>query len=245
MTAKAKSNLDSQKNRARAILRSISRESGLIRRMHLLADRFVGRPYIVNSLIGGPHKPEKFVVNLEAFDCVTLVESILALARSTSSTGFLKELKQIRYRQGLVDWTARLHYFSDWMKSNQRRRIIRIRTRGAGSHSSEKTLTALKGLPARKVRIQIVPKSKLARARRRISNGSIVAFGALRSGLDFFHTGLLFFPKLSVGPLEEMVLYHASRDAKKVVAEPLYNFLQRNRMRGVAFAVPCGPGDVR
>ncbi len=81
-----------------------------------------------------------------------------------------------------------------------------------------------------------MPKSKLALARRRISNGSIVAFGALRSGLDFFHTGLLFFPKLSVGPLEEMVLYHASRDAKKVVAEPIYDFLQRNRMREITFA---------
>ncbi len=213
--------------------------------MHRLADMFVGRPYIANSLIGGPHEPEKLVVNLEAFDCVTFIESILALARSSSPTGFIKELKEIRYRQGLVDWAARLHYFSDWMKSNQRRGIVRIRTHGAGSHSSEKTLTAIKGLPARKVQFQIVPKSKLPLARRRISNGSIVAFGALRSGLDFFHTGLLFFPKLSVGPLEEMVLYHASRDAKKVVAEPIYDFLQRNRMRGIAFADPCGPGDVR
>ena len=131
------------------------------------------------------------------------------------------------------------------MKNNQRRGIIRIRTRGAGSHSSEKTLTALKGLPARKVRFQIVPKSKAHQARRRITDGSIVAFGALRSGLDFFHTGLLFFPKMPGDRFKEIVLYHASREARKVVAEPLYDFLQINRMRGIAFAAPQDSGDVR
>jgi len=245
MALEVKYNLDSHKKRARAILRAISRESDVIRRMQRLANMFVGSPYIANSLIGGPHQTEKLVVNLEAFDCVTFVESTLALARSTSPTGFINELKRIRYRQGLIDWTARLHYFSDWMKSNQQHGIIRIRTRGTGSHSIKKNLTNLKGLPARAVRFQIVPKSKAHLARRRISNGSIVAFGSMRFGLDFFHTGLLFFPKLPAGRLKEMVLYHASRDAKKVIAEPVYDFLHRNRMRGIAFAVPCSPGGVR
>jgi len=245
MTSKTVNNLDSQKKRARVILRAISNESDITNRMQKLADIFVGRPYIANSLIGGPNEPEELVVNLKAFDCVTFIESVLALARGKSPAGFLSELKEIRYRHGLVNWASRLHYFSDWMKSNQRRGIVRIRTRGAGSYSIEKTLADFKGLPARTVRFQIVPKSKVHLARRRIANGSIVAFASLRSGLDFYHTGLLFFPEMSVGSLKEMVLYHASRDTKKVVAEPVYDFLKRNRMRGIAFAVPRYPGDVR
>ena len=197
--------------------------------MRKTADAWVGRPYVSDSLIGGPDEPEKLVVNLEAFDCVTFIESILALARSRSRKGFIDELKRTRYREGRVEWSSRLHYFSDWMKSSQKRGAINIRTRGPGSRIIETKLGVVEGLPERRVRFHVVPKQKVHLARRRISDGSIVAFASTRSKLDFFHTGLIFNE-------EGMLLYHASRKAKKVIAEPLTDYLKRNRMRGIAFA---------
>ena len=128
-----------------------------------------------------------------------------------------------------MEWPARLHYFSDWMKSNQKRGVIKIRTRGPGSRSIEAKLDVIPGLPARRVRFHVVPKSKINLARRRIADGSVVAFASTRSGLDFFHTGLIF---IEGG----LMLYHASRKAGKVIAEPLEKYLKRNRMRGIAFA---------
>jgi hypothetical protein len=128
-----------------------------------------------------------------------------------------------------VDWSARLHYFSDWMKYNQRRGALKIRTRGPGSRPIETGLGVIEGLPLRRARFHVVPKQKIHLARRRITDGSIVAFASTRSKLDFFHTGLIFIS-------DELMLCHASRKAKKVIAEPLERYLKRNRMRGIAFA---------
>lgn len=199
------------------------------RRMRKVADAWAGRPYTASPLIGGPDQPERLVVNLQAFDCVTFIECVLAAARSRSRKGFEEELKNTRYRGGRVEWSSRLHYFSDWMNSNQKRGAIRIRTRGPGSHSIETGLDVIKGLPARRVRFHVVPKQKIHLARRRISDGSIVAFASTRAKLDFFHTGLVFNE-------DGLLLYHASRKAKKVIVEPLPDYLKRNRMRGIAFA---------
>lgn len=200
-----------------------------LHRMRRIAEAWLGRPYIANSLVGGPDRPEKLVVNLQAFDCVTFIECVIAKARSRSRKELIEELKKIRYRGGRVEWSARLHYFSDWMKSNQKRGVIKIRTRGPGSHSIEARLGVIEGLPERSVRLQVVPKQKLHLARRRIRDGSVVAFASTRSKLDFFHTGLVFIE-------DGLMLFHASRKAKKVIAEPLGKYLKRNRMRGIAFA---------
>ncbi len=233
-----------------AILRLIGYETDVARRMRRLAEVFRGAPYVANSLVGGPDEPEQLVVQLKAFDCVTLVENTLALARSTTPAGFVDELKKTRYQGGEVEWAARLHYFSDWLKSNEKRGAVRNRTRGAGSRSIESWLGTLAGLPVRRTRLHVVPKGKIHLAQRRISNGSIVAFASVRAKLDFFHAGLLFreaseASEASGSPAEEMTLCHASRSAGKVLAEPLGDFLKRNRMRGIAFAAPMGTGDFR
>src|SRR5688572_23463024 len=82
---------------------------------------FVGAPYIPGSLeVEGP---ERLVVNLRSFDCVTFVESMLALARTVRSGGhypeFTRELLRIRYRDGkLAGYPSRLHYFSEWIANN-------------------------------------------------------------------------------------------------------------------------------
>jgi hypothetical protein len=223
-----------------ALHASVGAEADTGRRMQTLAAALTGRPYVSHPLVGSASEDEQLVVGLSAFDCVTWVESILALARSRSNKGFVAELRRIRYREGRVTWSSRLHYFSDWMGHNHRRGAIKIRTRGAGSRSILVTLGTLAGLPTRSVRIQVVPKHRIRQARRRIGNGSIVAFATVRSRLDFFHTGLLF-----GAPGEEITLCHASRSKGRVVAEPLDRYLKRNRMRGIAFATPLGRGGYK
>ncbi len=200
--------------------------------MRLAAMGLLGRPYAADTLIGGPQERERLVVNLAGFDCVTLVEIVLALARSQSPTGFLRELRQTRYRDNRVAWTSRLHYFSDWMTSNQRRGAVQIRTRGKGSRLIDTRLDLIPGLPPRRASFHVVPKRRLPTAQARIDHGAIVAIASVRARLDFFHTGLLF--DQADGP----TLVHASRRAGEVIAEPLADFLQRNRTRGIAFASP-------
>lgn len=230
---------------ARILHGLIAREKDVALRMSKIADFLLGRPYLVNPLGGGANQPERWVVRLDAFDCVTFVETTLALARTRSNRAFVHELRNTRYRAGRVDWLFRLHFFSDWIASNQRRGAIVVRSRGTGSHLIQKNLDFLEGFPAHRVRFHVVPKRDIRGALPRVANGTIVAFASLRSNLDFFHVGLLFFSGSTRGTVADLRLYHASRSAGEVIAEPLADFLERNRMRGIAFASPKDPGGFR
>src|SRR5215510_10004478 len=61
-------------------------------RLRLITARLLGAPYLPHPLIGSATEPEVFTVTLQGFDCVTLVETALALA-----------------------WAERLHYATDWL----------------------------------------------------------------------------------------------------------------------------------
>ena len=91
MSAKKTIDCGSWEQAVDAIHRLVAGEPKLARRVRKVADAFLGRPYVIDPLIGGPEVPEKLVVQFEAFDCVTFIESVLALAKSRSKTGFLTE----------------------------------------------------------------------------------------------------------------------------------------------------------
>ena len=88
---------------------------------------FLGAPYIPATLeISGP---ERLVVKLRGFDCVTLVEHALSLARLAAEADpalaadedrfrarYRAELARLRYREGEPDgYLSRLHYFTEWL----------------------------------------------------------------------------------------------------------------------------------
>lgn len=225
----------SQKQEIQSIHRAIAKENDTRRRFCLIAQRFLGRSYLANPLGGGLGQPEKLEVNLKGFDCVTLVETSLALARSRSIKGFLHELRHLRYRNGHIAWSHRLHYFYDWLVHNQKRGAVRIRSRGEGSRPVTVTLKLLKGFSPRRARFHVVPKMALKCALPRILDGTIVAFASTRAGLDFFHVGILAWSQRK-GQKSYLTMTHAPRSIGKVFQEPLDCFLGRNRTRGIAFA---------
>src|SRR6185295_1303413 len=89
-------------------------------RIEVLSRFFLGRPYTINPLIGSFEKPEVFTATLEGFDCVTYVETILALYRASSVDEFIKRLRKIRYEGGRVEWEHRNHYMTEWIRNNSR-----------------------------------------------------------------------------------------------------------------------------
>ena len=208
-------------------------------RVQRLAEALLGRPYAADPLIGSRHEREALVTGVSGFDCVTFVETVLALARSRSPAGFREEIVQLRYRGGVIAWAERLHYFSDWLAENQRRGALEIDTQGPGAVTIEARLAVLEGLPPRNTRFEVVPVLDLERALPRIANASIAAFASEREGLDYFHVGLLFFE-----PPAELMMVHAAQSLGAVGKEPLAAFLARNRTRGISFARPLAPGRI-
>ena len=84
-----------------------------------------GTRYLGYTLIGGPQRPEQFIVRDDGFDCVTFCETVLAAARAESHDKFDSVLKTIRYHDGVVSWHERNHYFFEWGQHNVEKRSSR------------------------------------------------------------------------------------------------------------------------
>ncbi|HEV2149466.1 MAG TPA: N-acetylmuramoyl-L-alanine amidase-like domain-containing protein, partial [Longimicrobiaceae bacterium] len=101
----------------------------------------VGTPYEAFTLEaylkagGSPVRTEPLTLSLTRFDCVSLVESCLAVARVAAGAGargealwdaFGREMERMRYRGGVREgYVSRLHYFSEWISDNARRGLAR------------------------------------------------------------------------------------------------------------------------
>ena len=90
---------------------------------------FRGRPYRTGTL--DAPTTETLVARFDGFDCVTFVETALALARGaqasdTTYAGFARRLAEQRYRGGgPVGYCGRLHYFTEWITDNATRGHVR------------------------------------------------------------------------------------------------------------------------
>ena len=170
---------------------------------------------------------------MNAFDCVTYIESILALARSGTYDEFAKWLRKIRYERGRVAWNRRNHYITGWIRSNTREGIVRPVPLPAGSVVvRERVLTLLPGLPARKVQVKAVPKVSLHRLEGSVRTGDLIFFASTRKNLDVFHGGIV------IRNGERLRLRHAVRSRGSVVEQDLNEFLRANRMTGVILIRP-------
>lgn len=183
--------------------------------MATIGRRFVGAPYVPKTL--DPPGPERLIVNLRTFDCVTYVESMLALGRVIRSGSrdfgdFVEELRRIRYRDGLGGaYPQRLHYFSDWIATNDRKGIIDDITPSLGAaldssridfmtahadlyaqladSANRSAIAAIEAELSSRPRAWI-PEARIAAAAAGISDGDIIAATSTLPGLDIAHTGL-------------------------------------------------------
>lgn len=87
----------------------------------------LGKPYVAGTLDQTPDA-ETLQVSLDGFDCVTYAETVLALSRTLALQGsaatFERELAALRYRHGEPAYCERLHYFTDWIRSNAARGVV-------------------------------------------------------------------------------------------------------------------------
>jgi len=214
--------------------------------------RFLGTPYETETL--EREGPEELVVNLRAFDCVTFVENTVVLAGliragKTAFRDYAAALERIRYRGGRRDgYPSRLHYFTDWLRDNGRKGVIREITRELGGIPFRKAFHELTdhreahpplraAAAFRRMRIveaacsrrtlHCVPKADLPGIEKRIENGDIIAVVTDADGIDVSHTGI------AVRLRGRLHFLHASSRAGKVVLSDitLHRYLQARRAR--------------
>ena len=175
---------------------------------------FLGAPYRENTL-DGPGR-ERLIVDLRAFDCTTFVETVLALVRSASSgkfraAEFRRNLQRIRYRGGKIDgYASRLHYFTDWLADNQKKKVLRDVSRILGGVHARKKIDFMtahreryaslkRENQAKKMRqterrlsrrpFYMIGKERASQIQNGIQPGDIIAFTTSQEGLDVAHVG--------------------------------------------------------
>jgi cell wall-associated NlpC family hydrolase len=190
-----------------------------------------GAPYAAPALVGSATEPEVFTASLDGFDCVTYVETVLALARASTPADFARELRAIRYDGGRVEWRRRNHYMTGWIRSNARGgRLRALAVKGSVRH--ERLLDAVPGLPRVRARFTCLPKRFVPRLSKDLRTGDLVFFASTKPSLDVFHCGLL----VNAGGAWRM--RHAARSLNGAVEQDLAEFLAQYRMSGVLFARP-------
>lgn len=221
---------------------------------------FINRPYKAKTL-EYPGK-EKLIVNVSAFDCTTFVETVLALARCAasgkiSSREFRKNLKLIRYRYGKINgYSSRLHYFTDWLRDNEKKKILIEISRRLGGTSRRKKINFITAhrefYPALKGKEQlagmsvieknlsrrnscVIDRDKIDTQKAEIQNGDVIAFAANQEGLDVAHMGFALWEGKSL-----RLLHASSKEGSVVISKKtLAAYLKSNKkFTGIIIARP-------
>lgn len=189
------------------------------------AELAIGTPYEASTLeaylaTGGSPRDEPLTLSLTRFDCVTLVEASIAVARvavgdeTPTWTDFAREIERMRYRDGRrTGYGSRLHYFSEWIADGERRglladlgerlggkvddRPLRFMSEHRGSYPALSDSTAFAEIRATERRLDgtprhVVPKAAVPEIAGRIESGDILAFATTIPGLDVTHAAFAY-----------------------------------------------------
>ncbi len=222
---------------ARLMTQAREHDATLSRRIDVISRAYRGRRYRAHTLVGGPRRPEQFVVRDDVFDCVTFCETVLAAALARDPAGFEDTLRRIRYEHGRVAWAERNHYFAEWI----RRAVengIGVPVEMKPSRTVEKTVN-WSNQGRRRVTIAAIPRATLLANRDSLATGDVIGFVSRRASLDFYHTGFVVF-----GRNGEWLLRHASQSRGRVLDEPMEAFLAANGVAHVALLRPVEPAAV-
>ncbi|MFN3657436.1 MAG: N-acetylmuramoyl-L-alanine amidase-like domain-containing protein [Pseudolabrys sp.] len=224
-----------QETRITKLIGEASALPTVARRIDFISRALLGTPYRSYTLIGGPREAEQLVTRDDCFDCVTFCETVLAAARVFRPADYAAALRQIRYRDGAIDWRERNHYWSDWSEANVANGVCRS-VAVPGAVPLAKTLSYMPELGPREMALRAVPAGVLLAQAERLATGDIIGFLSQRPRLDYFHTGFIV-----VGENGTLMLRHAAKSRGRVLDERLDRFVAKNGVRRVTLLRPQEP----
>lgn len=208
---------------------------------------FLGTPYVEKTLEIGTI--ETLVINLRGLDCTTFIENVLAFTATLNTdeklfTDFTKNLETIRYRNGDLDgYSSRLHYFTDWIRDNEKIGLVKDITTDLGGIELEKPINFMgthrdlypflkddenfKRIQETEAKLAkevlcYLPQKEIQNQEHQIRSGDIIALATSIKGLDVTHTG--FAIKQPSGRIH--LLHASSSGAVKISKEPLTDYLK-------------------
>ena len=199
-------------------------------RAELISRQFLGTPYVADTLIGSESVPEELVADLAQVDCFTFVDYVEAFKRAATRDEFVTALANVRYRDGIVAFANRKHFFTDWSTAAPELATDITATLSPAATQVGKVLNAkdsggvyLPGLPVVPRAVTYLPSASVdANVIAQLRTGDYVGAYARDGGLDVTHVGI--FIASPDGP----VLRNASSLSvnNMVVDEPFSGYVQ-------------------
>ncbi len=209
---------------------------------------FMNTPYVEKTLEVG--ETETLVVNFSGLDCTTFVENVMAFGimikkEQDTFDDFVQNLETIRYINGNINgYPSRLHYFTEWIRNNEKKGLVKDITSELGGIQLEKPinfmgthrslypfLTNDQNFEAMlqvekelaKEELCYLPKNQIESKEHLIQSGDIIALATSIKGLDVTHTGIAIHQ-----PDGRLHLLHASsKNGKVEISElPLVDYLK-------------------
>lgn len=199
-------------------------------RIKFLSDFFIALEYKESTLIGDSGAAEIFVVNLSGVDCFTFVDYIEAMRLSDSFGGFLKGLRQARYRNSIVSYEDRKHFLTDWAEYGPVTVADVTEQIGGGKVKSILKIINLKedgtpflpGIRFHQRRINYIPHENINEAVvGKLKTGDYAGIYSAMSGLDVSHVGII------IKDGNRVYLRHASSDRRyrKVIDQDFQEYI--------------------
>ena len=222
---------------------------GLDARLEYFSRKMQGTPYLLGPMGEGylDSIETKPIVYMDSVDCVTYIEHALAMALATSEDSLFKVLQNIRYKDGVIDYSHRKHYLlADWASDT---RFIRklpmpgdttvVKTIGKNEFFKKKKLKYLvdgKESADPAVEIRYLPYDKAVEWAGKVYEGPMKVLGvglvAPMENLDATHTG---FMVLTPG---ELPMFRHAAYKKQVLEIPFKEYLEgrsKAKLPGVTF----------
>ncbi len=226
-----------------------------------IGQSFLGTPYVEKTLEIGD--TETLVVNFGGLDCTTFVENVLAFSlmlknQQKDFENFTENLETVRYRNGdLNGYPSRLHYFTEWIRNNEKKGLVKDITAELGGVELEKPINFMgthrnlypflasdenfeamleveKELA--KEALCYLPQDQIESKEQLIKSGDILALATSIKGLDVTHTGIAIHQ-----PDGRLHLLHASsKNGEVEISElPLADYLKNIKSNiGIIVARP-------
>ena len=203
---------------------------------------FIGKPFVLNPLGEGVGIDADPKLRLDAFDCTTFIETVFSLSLAIhNGKDPLRILDSIRYAKGDTSFLERNHFISaDWIPNNQAKGYVTDVTKSLFPTAAQSRITTVDkkswflneykintDIPVQKVSLPYVSAKALVEYPRYLNNiphGAVVSFlntvPATGNDIDVYHQGIAIWSK------GKLYLRHASQKQKKIMDEPLKEYIQ-------------------
>lgn len=199
-------------------------------RIACLSRHFLGVPYRAATLSGGPPAKEQLVAELTAVDCFTLLDYVEALRRAEKPADFLRCLRETRYRDGILAFESRHHFFTDWLFAHAA--YISDATTEVGGRAVQQALKVLnlrqngslfvQGIPPVEREVAFIPAARLSRQLSGgLLTGDYVGIYSELPGLDVSHVGIV------IRDSGKILFRHASARRGEVVDEEFHRYVSK------------------